>query len=188
MSSIGSQAFINELQTLLEILKKEKHPAVYKLLPFCQDQYMRELKDFSATLNCIRQELLGLQSSIQNLTMLVVSQQQQLHHPSSCNQFSLQTISPQRQMASATSASLMQSFAPPANLLISTDQQPSKKQTRPRKQKKQPNPQSTFASDQTTNYPLPTAMDNTYNNLDDLVREYCVDPANVAAIDVSLFN
>jgi len=203
MSSIGSQSFIHELQILLEILKKEKHPAVYKLLPYCQDQYLRELKDFSATLNCIRQELLGLQSSIQNLTMLVVAQQQQLNHPSSCGQFSLQTISPQQHLMSpATLASLVPPPPPPPPLppppFQSLNMPLVKRQTKARKPRKKPNiSQGTEAAQLASTGSNNNNMENHFSNLDDLVREYCgggggggvsVEPVNVDAIDVSLFN
>lgn len=92
MASFCAQALVYELETLINTLRAENHPALRRFEPFYRDPYIGEVRNCLSTLSCIRQELAGLQSSMQNLTMLVVAQQQQLYHPSNCQQFSLYSV------------------------------------------------------------------------------------------------
>jgi len=189
MSTFGSQTFINELHILLETLKREKHPAVYRILPYYQDQYLQELKDCSATLNCIRQELAGLQYSIQNLTMLVVSQQQQLNHPSNCGQFSLHTVTPQPTPSyeSQTRPNLQNPTVIIANELP-------KKRAKPRTRKikiNQSTPETECSIQQQQSPEKLNANDLSSTNkmsLEQIVQECCTEPITPVTFDMSLLN
>jgi len=190
MSTFGSQTFINELHILLETLKREKHPAVYRILPYYQDQYLQELKDCSATLNCIRQELSGLQYSIQNLTMLVVSQQQQLNHPSNCAQFSLHTVATQQISPSYDS----QTRPTLQNPTVIVSNELPKKRAKPRNRKIKIN-QST-PSEESSIQQLKTPEKSNANdlpstskmNLEQIVHECCTEPITPVTFDMSLLN
>jgi len=94
MASFCAQALVSELEILVSTLRAESHPSLRRFEPFYKDTYIAEVRNCFQTLSCIRQELGGLQASIQNLTMLVVSQQQQLYHPPTCQHFALHSVNP----------------------------------------------------------------------------------------------
>jgi len=85
-----AQWFLKEVGTLVATLKNENHPAVQRLLPLYNEKCVKEIIGCWQTLQCVKQELAGIQSSMQNMTMLLMSIQQQLHHPSECSNFSTQ--------------------------------------------------------------------------------------------------
>ena len=114
MASFCAHALVAEISNLVQVLRQENHPAVERILPFFRQEYIEEVRNCWATLDCIRQELSGLRHSIQNLTVLLVSQQQQLIHPSNCTTFS--TFN-----------------APSPVVTLSIPEQPTKKARRPSK-------------------------------------------------------
>lgn len=79
-----AQSFVREVGALLATLKNENHPAAQRLLPLYNEKCVREIIGCWQTLQCVKQELAGIQSSMQNMTMVLMSIQQQLHHPSEC--------------------------------------------------------------------------------------------------------
>lgn len=79
-----AQSFVKEVGALLATLKNENHPAAQRLLPMYNEKCVREIIGCWQTLQCVKQELAGIQSSMQNMTMVLMSIQQQLHHPSEC--------------------------------------------------------------------------------------------------------
>lgn len=87
MASFNAQALLKELGLLLASLKEENHPCAQRLLPLYNEKCVREIVNCWQTLQCIKQELSGLQSSMQNMTYLLMSVQQKLHHPSDCSHF-----------------------------------------------------------------------------------------------------
>jgi len=166
MTSFCAQTLCNEFQILVETLCRENHPAVHRLLPFYDERYITEVRNAWATLDCIRQELSGLQSSLQNLTTLFVAQQQQLYHPSRCSQFSLHTVpSSRHHVVPGTEPAA----APPK-----------KKASKPRTKKKdasqiQPESVLTLPVTPLLQQQEPSCSDNEIN-LEHLVQEFCSIP------------
>jgi len=91
MASFCAQAFVSELAKLVHTLREEDHPALYRFEPFYKEEYVREIQNSFATINSLRQELIGIRCSIQNLTMLVVSQQQLVPM---CHQMAVRRVRP----------------------------------------------------------------------------------------------
>lgn len=87
-------AFVRELEILVSGLKGRGDPCLDRFLPFYSPDTLRQLVDHWNTINCLRQELAGLQVSLQQLSSLVVAQTQQLTHPSSCSKFSVHIVEP----------------------------------------------------------------------------------------------
>ena len=87
MASFNAQALLREVGSLLPALKEENHPSAQRLLPLYNEKCVREIVNSWQTLQCIKQELSGLQASMQNMTYLLMSIQQKLHHPSDCSNF-----------------------------------------------------------------------------------------------------
>jgi len=75
MASFCAQAFVAELDQLIQTLRLENHPALVRFEPFYEENYVREIQNCFSTLALLRQELVAIQCSIQNLTMLIVTQQ-----------------------------------------------------------------------------------------------------------------
>lgn len=78
----------------MSTLKSKGDPCLDRFLPFYSPDTLRQLVDHWNTINCLRQELSGVQASLQQLSSLVVAQTQQLTHPSSCSKFSLHIVEP----------------------------------------------------------------------------------------------
>lgn len=88
MSGSGAQSLLREVGLLLSTLKEENHPSLQRVLPHYTDKSVREILNLGQTLNCIKQELGGLNASMQNLTQIMLSVQQKMYHPSECCHFS----------------------------------------------------------------------------------------------------
>ena len=94
MNTLVTAAFVRELEILVSTLKSKGDPCLDRFLPFYSPDTLRQLVDHWNTINCLRQELSGVQASLQQLSSLVVAQTQQLTHPSSCSKFSLHIVEP----------------------------------------------------------------------------------------------
>lgn len=94
MNSLVTAAFARELEILVNGLKARGDPCVGRFLPFYSPETLRQVTDHWNTINCLRQELAGVQASLQQLSSLVIAQTQQLSHPSSCQNFTLHTVEP----------------------------------------------------------------------------------------------
>lgn len=94
MASFNAQALLREVGLLLATLKSENHPSAQRLSPLYDEKAVREIVNCWQTLQCVKQELCGLQASMQHLTVLVMSVQQKLHHPSDCYNFSTPQLPP----------------------------------------------------------------------------------------------
>jgi len=131
MASFCAQVLAAELKNLIQVLRKEKHPALARVEPYYSERSFEEIKNAWMTLNCIMAEMRGMHASIQNLTHLIVSQTQQLAHPMGCRHFSLHTAP-----FNVESFQGLEVIEPQTDLL-SAKPQPKKKIKRLRKSSKQ---------------------------------------------------
>ena len=92
MNSLCTSAFVRELSVLVKHLQERRDPVLKKFLPFYSAEGLRQVAEQWDTINCIRQELVGVQVSLQQLSSLLISQTQLLSHPSGCRSFTLHTV------------------------------------------------------------------------------------------------
>lgn len=91
MSTFASQTLAGELVLLVQKLQAEGSPHVTRLLPFWKNEYLEDVTACWQRMDMFRQEISKLQSTIMNLTFLILQQptQQPVLPMSTAPQFQL---------------------------------------------------------------------------------------------------